>query len=196
MGYANQSRPMGFVPYSRNGKEQFNTVPRPIASTRQASAGGNASTDIAIGDAYSLDANGNAYRSGPNDVVAGIVWGFRFLGDPNVMQGQGPISLDYITGTEGGTAPTTVVAYVLGIEDNTVDFVVQADTFAATQVGFKANLADAAPDPTYGQSRQTINVGGGAGTQFQIMDIDQSPADNTYGANARVVCRMLQSMFL
>lgn len=197
MGYANQSRPMGFVPLSHNGKYMFNVTIRNVPSVRQASAGGNASLDMAVGDAYALDANGNAYRAGPNDVVRGIVWGFRFLSIPNTMNGMSPLSIDYITGTgPTGSVPTATIAVILGIEDQTVDFAVQADTFATTQVGGKFNLADAAPDPLYAQSRQTINIGGGAGAQFQVSDIVQRPTDNTYGANAVVVARMLQPIFI
>lgn len=193
MPLANVSRPMGFMPYSLNGKMIANVNPRPVPATRTASAGGNASTDLAIGDAYAIDVNGNAYRAGPNDVVAGIVVGFRFVGNATIMLGGGPISIDYITGTMGGTG-TNQVAVILGCEDQTVDFVVQADTFAATNVGGRFNLTDAAPDATYGQSRQKLNVGGGVGVQFEAIDIAQSTGDNAYGANARVVVRLLQAL--
>lgn len=193
MGYANTFRPMGFNPLLAAGKAAAIAKPRPVASVRQAAAGGNASTDLAVGDAYGLDANGNAYRAGPNDAVRGIVVGLRFLGNPNVMSGQGPISLDYITGTLGGATGSSVVAQILGIEDPTVAFSVQSDTFAANNVGGKFGLLDAAPDPTYAQSRQTMNIGAGVGSQFEAQDIVQSPADNAYGANAQIVVRMLQT---
>jgi hypothetical protein len=148
---------------------------------------------MAVGDAYGLDANGNAFRAGPNDSVRGIVVGLRFLGDPNVMGGQGPISLDYITGAEGAAAANTIVAQILGCEDPTVLFQVQADSFAANNIGGLFNLADAAPDPTYAQSRQTLAVLAGVGAQFQAEDIVNSPADNAYGTNPRVQVRLLQT---
>src|ERR1700732_867023 len=113
MGYANVFRPMGFNPYIGGGKQSTPLVPRPVAAVRQASGGGNASLDIAVGDAYGIDNNGNAFRAGPNDAVRGIVCGFRFLGNANVMSGQGPISLDYISGLFGQVG-TTVIAYILG----------------------------------------------------------------------------------
>jgi hypothetical protein len=192
MGYANVSRPMGFNPLLPAGKAAAIARPRPVPAVRQASGGGNASTDLAVGDAYGIDANGNAFRAGPNDSVRGIVIGLRFSGNANVMFGQGPISYDYITGLMGGVG-TAIVAYILGIEDPTVAFSVSSDTFAQTNVGGKFNLTDAAPDPTYSQSRQKLNVAGGAGAQFEAQDIVPSPADNAYGANAQVVVRMLQT---
>ena len=192
MALANVSRPMGFIPLTTAVKGAIVVRSRPIPAVRQASGGGNASTDIAIGDAIAIDANGNAFRAGPNDAVRGICVGLRFLGDPNTMKGQGPISLEYITGT-GNQAGTTTIAQALVAEDPDAWFEVQSDTFAASNVGGKFNLADAAPDSTYAQSRQTINIGGGLGAQFQAQDIKQSPADNGYGANARVVVRLLQT---
>lgn len=195
MGYSNTFRPMGFSPYLGGGKGASPTVPRPVAAARHVSAGGNASTDLAVGDAYTLDANGNAYRAGPNDTVRGIVCGFRFLGNANVMSGQGPISLDYISGAFGQVG-TTTVAYILGNEDPSALWSVaiqSADSFTAANVGMKVNLVDAAPDATYGQSRQTINISGGAGAQFEATDIAQMPADNAYGTNAQIVVRMLQT---
>jgi len=177
---------MGFVPLFPSGKQNGIVKPRPIAAVRQAAAGGNASADIAIGDAVGIDANGNAFRAGPNDIVRGIVIGFRMVASSLVMNSNGPISDDYsVNGAANDVA--------LVCEDANVQFMVQADTFAQIDVGGKFNLADAAPDPLYSQSRQTINIGGGAGTQFQAEDLLLSTADNSYGANARVVARLLQT---
>lgn len=185
MAYANVSRKTGFVPMMPAGRVDAIVKARPIASTRHASTGGNASTDMAVGDAYALDTNGNAYRAGPTDVVVGILWGFRVQAVANVMNGQGPISVEYITGTQSAVA--------LGIEDAGVWFSVQSDTFAVTNVGGKFNLTDAAPDSLFRVSQQQLNVGGGAGIQFQAEDITQDTADNTYGTNARVMVRLLQT---
>lgn len=183
MGYSNVSRPMGFKMIEGGGKVGYNVQDRPIAATRQASAGGNASTDIAVGDAYSIDQNGSAYRAGPNDVVRGVCIGFRLLANQSIMGGQGPVSVDY----SSATADT-----LLGIEDNNTQFEVQADNFTAAMIGMNVNLADAAPDSTFGQSRQTITTAA-AGIQFKAMNLLTSFADNAYGTNARVVVRMLQS---
>lgn len=185
MGYSNVSRPMGFKLLRQQGKANAAAIPRPLPAVRTAAGGGNASKDVAIGDAYAIDVNGNAYRAGPNDTVRGIVIGFRFLANPSVMSGAGPVSEDY---SANGNADT-----IIGIESGVEFFEVQADTFAAANIGMKVNLADAAPDSTLAQSRQTVNVGGGAGTQFQIEDIVPSLADNAYGTNARVYVRMLQT---
>lgn len=185
MAYANASRKNGFVPMMPAGRADAIVKARPIASPRHASTGGNASTDMAVGDAVAMDANGNIYRAGPTDVVMGVLWGFRIQAVANVMNGMGPISVEYVTGTQ------TAVGLV--IEDAGVWFSVQSDTFAVTNIGGKFNLTDAAPDSLFRVSQQQLNVAGGAGLQFQAEDITQDTADNTYGTNARVMVRMLQT---
>lgn len=188
MGYSNAFRPMGFLPLFPVGRMHMNVVTRPTPNVRTASSGGNASLDIAIGDAYSIDGNGNVYRAGPNDAVRGIVLGFNFQGNPNVMGGNGPISVDYISGAPAsGSWPN-----VIGVEDAGAEFWVQADTFAANQVGAQVNLLDAAPDPTYRQSRQTVVLANGI--QFKVIGLVKQSGMNDYGANAAVAVRMLQAL--
>jgi hypothetical protein len=190
MGYANVLRPFGFVPYAPAGKRAGNVVTRPIPPTRTVNTGGNASTDLAIGDAYALDANGNVYRAGPGDTVRGIVIGFTFQANPLIMNGGGPISVDYITGSPPSALSS--FPFCLGCEDNSAEFWVQSNSFTIAQQGLPFNLQDAAPDPNYRQSRQIISTSA-AGTQFRVMGLVNSPADNAYGAFARVFVRMLQS---
>lgn len=192
MGYNNVFRPMGFFPYAPAGKRAGNVITRPTPNTRGASAGGNASTDLAIGDAYALDANGAVHRAGPTDSVRGIVIGFFLQANAMVMNGAGPVSVDYITGTPPPSNPQLSWPLVLGCEDAEAEFWVQADAFAITQAGLLVNLVDAAPDPIYRQSRQSV-TSGATGTQFRIMGLVNSPADNAYGTNARVFVRLMQS---
>lgn len=188
MAYANVSRPMGFIPYAPAGKRAGVVVTRPTPNTRHASGGGNASTDLAKGDAYSLDANGAVYRAGPNDTVRGIVIGFFFQATPLVMGGGGPVSVDYITGTPStGSWPL-----VLGCEDTEAEFWCQFDNLTQALIGMNVNLVDAAPDATLRQSRQTITTGAG-GAQFRVMGLVNSPADNAFGTNARGVVRLIQT---
>lgn len=190
MGYNNVFRPMGFFPYAPAGKRAGNVITRPIPRTRGVNTGGNASTDIAIGDAYALDANGNVFRAGNGDPVRGIVIGFVMQANPMVMNAAGPISVDYVTGTPPGA--TQQWPLCLGCEDAEAEFWVQADAFAQNQQGLLVNLVDAAPDPIFRQSRQSV-TSGAAGTQFRIMGLVNSPADNAYGTNARVFVRLMQS---
>jgi hypothetical protein len=187
--YANVFRAVGFNPTFDVGRVRQNVVVRPIPNVRHASSGGNASTDLAKWDAYALDNLGNAYRAGPNDTPRGICIGFVLQANPNVMNGQGPISVDYVSGSpSSGSWPN-----LIGIEDNGAEFAVQADTFAASQVGASVNLLDAAPDSFYRQSRQSIIVGT-PGTQFKVIALLNSPAMNAYGSNAVVVVRMLTAL--
>lgn len=188
MGYANVSRLMGFMPYLPAGKVYGFITQRNIPITPTTNTGGNVSLNLAIGDAYSLDASGNVYRSGPNDVVRGICIGFRFLANQSVMNGQGPVSIDFYT--SGGTAASTV----LGCEDPTVMFSVQSDTFAQANIGMSVNLVDAAPDSTLRQSRQSVSILGGVGTQFRVIDLVQDLAANATGANAVIYVSLLQTI--
>lgn len=192
MPYANVFRPMGFFPYAPAGKRAGRVITRPIPNTRSASTGGNASTDLAIGDAYNLDANGAVYRAGPGDTVRGIIIGFTFQANAMVMNAAGPVSVDYVTGTPPPSNPQLTWPLCLGCEDAEAEFWVQSNGFTINQAGLLVNVLDAAPDPIYRQSRQTVNTGA-AGTQFRVMGLVNSPADNTYGPNARVFVRMMQT---
>jgi hypothetical protein len=187
MGYANVFRALGFNPYLPAGKTQGFTIARNIPTTPTTNTGGNASVNMAIGDAYALDASGNAYRAGPGDTVRGIVLGFRFLANPSVMGGQGPVSIDFFT---SGTASATLI----GLEDPTIMFSVQCDTFAVANIGMSINLVDAAPDSTLRQSRQSVSISNGVGTQFRVIDLVQDLAANAVGANAQIYVSLLQSI--
>ena len=101
------------------------------------------------------------------------------------MGGQGPVSIDYL--------PAATAGVVLGIEDPSTMFEVQTDTFASGNRGGNFNLADTAPDPVLRQSRQTLSIGGGIGTQFKAIDIVNRPTDNALGQYARVAVRLIQT---
>src|SRR5215472_10314061 len=118
MAFANANRPNGFDPSRSNGKTQLVSKPRPVAASRTP-VGAAASADLAIGDAYALDANGNAYHAGSDATVRGIVRGFRFQASGAVMGGQGPVSIDFLPAANAGT--------IEGIEDPSAEFEVQAD---------------------------------------------------------------------
>ena len=184
MGYPNVFRPLGFHPYTQGGRTNPQTVERPVAAARVA-VGAASSAILSVGDAYALDANGNAYHAGADAVVRGIVIGFRLMAQPSIMGGAGPISVDQLVAASAG--------WIIGIEDPSALFEVQSDTFAVTNIGGSFPLLDAADDTSLRQSRQSMNIGGGAGTQFKAIDIKNSPADNAYGANAVILVRLLQS---
>lgn len=192
MGYRNVFRPMGFIPYAPAGKRAGRVITRPIPNVRTASTGGNPSRDLAIGDAYSLNAQGECHRAGPGDTVRGIVIGFVFQANAMLMNGAGPISVDYITGEPPPSHPQLHWPLCLGCEDAEAEFWVQSDEFLQSQAGMLVNVHDQAPDPIYRQSRQTIRTSA-AGTQFRVMGLVNSPADNAYGRDARVFVRMMQT---
>ncbi len=200
MPLANVFRPMGFIPLDAGGRINMIIRPRPVPTTRTTNSGGNASLDMSVGDAYGIDTAGNTYRAGPGDVVRGIVLSFVLAANQTVMGGNGPVSNDYVTGT------LSSALMLIGIEDPTALFSVQSDTFAASNIGLRVNLIDAAPDSTYRQSRQSVNVAGAPGLQFQCVDIVGGPAtgpsggnppmgspNDVYGANAQITVRLLQT---
>jgi len=156
---------------------------------------------MAVGDAYGIDASGNAFRAGPGDYVRGIILSFVLQASGLVMGGNGPVSLDYVTGT------LATAGLLIGIEDPSVDFSVQFDTFNASDVGKRFNLVDAAPDSTWRQSRQKVS-NAAPGVQFQAIDIVGGPGtapggsgsnpamgspNDAYGANAQGMVRLLQT---
>src|SRR5581483_984058 len=184
MPYANVNSPNGFIPIGLEGIKSPKRKRRVVDANRAATA--SASTAIlSVGDAYTVDANGHAKHAGPADRVQGIVEAIELKADPTIMNANGPVSVDQLTAAMSGA--------ILGIEDENVDFVVQADTFAeSNQLGLFNLLDTVAPSTLFRQSRQSLNVSGGAGTQFRAIDIKNSPADNAYGAFAKVVVRLAQ----
>jgi len=168
--------------------QAYLAVTRPTPASRTP-VGAAASADLAIGDAYALDANGNAYHAGADATVRGIVTGFELQAIAGVMNAQGPLSIDY--------ASAATAASVIGCEDVTTEFECWSDnTIGAVQSNVLGlfNLGDAAPDANFAQSRQFLNVNGGAGTQFRIIKLLQSPADNAPGPACRVVVKVAQAL--
>lgn len=166
MAYANISSPDGFRPVNLDNVKSPTRRRRPVLGSRVATASATA-VIISVGDAYTLDASGNAQHAGPNDAVYGIVELIEVAPVPSIMNANGPVSQDQIAAADVGS--------IVGIEDRRVDFEVQTDTFAATNRGGLFNLADAASSTLLRQSRQSLNVGAGAGFQFRAIDIVNPP---------------------
>lgn len=185
MAYANQSNPDGFHPSQGDAIKSAKTMRRPVLSGRVATASAT-EVIISIGDAYTLDANGNAKHAGPNDVVFGIVHTIELAPVTSIMNSQGPVSQEQLQSTDAGA--------IIGIEDPVVLFEVQADTFAVANINGLFNLADALANALFRQSRQSLSVGGGAGVQFRALDIINRPTDNAYGNNARVLVKLAQAV--
>lgn len=186
MPLANVAAPMGF----RLLEEQSLIFTRQRnAPAARAVIGAAASADIAIGDAYGIDATGNAYHVGADGVVRGVVIGFALQAVSTIMNGNGPISIDYLTAASQGL--------IIGAEDPNATFEVWSDPtvgFLQLNIGGKFNLLDAAPDPLFRQSRQLLNINGGPGTQFIAVDKVNSPADNAYGPSCRVIASLATAL--
>lgn len=177
MPYSNVFKPNGGIP-TEISKATASKRTRPVPAARTASSGGNASTDLALGDFYAIDGNGNAYRAGPNDTIRGLVIGFEFQANPTVMNGNGPLSLDYITGT-GNKSGSQAIASIIGIEDNQCIIEMQADQVPAGVLPYGTyNLVDQAPDSLFRISNQYVSLKV-AGTQLKFIGVKQSPWDNS-----------------
>lgn len=185
MAYPNISAPNGFFPVNGDAIKSAKTIRRPVLSGRVATASAT-EVVISLGDAYTLDASGNAKHAGPNDVVYGIVLTIELAPVTSIMNSQGPVSQDQLAATDAGA--------IIGIEDPAVWFEAQTDTFAATNRNGLFNLLDALSSTLFRQSRQSLNIGGGAGVQFRAIDIVGRPTDNVLGANARVYCKLAQAV--
>lgn len=185
MAYANVSAPNGFKPYSGDAIKSAKTQRRPVLAGRAKTASAT-ETVISVMDAYTLDANGNALHAGPNDVVYGIVLAIELNPVTSIMNAQGPVSQDQLAAADAGA--------IIGIEDPAVWFEVQTDTFATGNKSGLFNLLDALASTLFRQSRQSLSIGGGAGVQFRAIDIVNRPTDSSYGANARVYCKLAQAV--
>lgn len=192
MAYANVVKNNGFVPFER-AVVNADVRTRPVPAVRTASGGGNASTDIAIGDAYAIDSAGNAYRAGPSDTIRGVVVGFEFQPNPSNPPGSAVNSTNYITGN-GGKTTTTQIASIIGIEDSACIFECQADTLVLGTPPYGVyTITDAAPDAFYGISNQSVSIGGGSGgSQAKLIGLKPSPGDNSYGVGARILVQFPQ----
>lgn len=170
---ANRNGPMGFRIFQTK-------TPHPKTRSRDTVA--SMPHDLMVGDAYTVDANGAIDdRAAAGEVVRGIVMGFEI--EPIAAYPQGPLSKDYIPSGTGGK--------VIGCEDPEAIFVVQATTFALSNSIQMADLLDANGDTGLRQSRQELDDGTfGSGTQFQIMGLAPSPADNAVGAYAKVLVKL------
>lgn len=184
MSYANQFSPNGFRPLQGDAIKSAKTLRRPVLSGRVATASAT-EVIICVGDAYTLDANGNAKHAGPNDVVYGIVAAIELQAVQTIMNAMGPVSDDFLAAAESGA--------IIGIEDPAVYFEVQSDTFATTNENGLFNLVDALSSTLFRQSSQSITTAA-PGTQFRAIDIVNRPTDNAYGANARVIVRLAQAV--
>lgn len=184
MGYPNVFGPNGFLAYNHDPIKTVKILPRPVLAGRVATATATEVT-ICIGDPYTLDTLGNAMHAGPGDVVYGIVAAIGLNAVFPVMFGQGPVSQEILTAGEGG--------YIMGYESMDYYFEVQTPNFTPSNIGGLFNLVDAAYHVRLRQSRVYLGTTA-AGTQFRAIDIIPRPTDNTYGPNARVICRLNQAV--
>lgn len=182
MPLANVFAPMGF-----RLLDEYSTVfirQRTVIAAR-VPIGAAASADLAIGDAYAIDALGHAYHAGADAVIRGIVVGFALLPVSTIMNGNGPISEDYLAAAAAGI--------IEGCEDGNASFEAWSDNtvgFVEANNGGVFNLYDVAPDLLFRQSRQYLNVNGGVGTQFKALKAIASPADNSFGPACRVQVKL------
>lgn len=97
MPLPNVHAPRGFSLYRVAGKKEAVRRERPVLANHNG-------TNLMAGDAYSLDAGGNAFRAEGFDttpgVVRGIVEGFRFQAIQASQ--QGPVSQEYLPDGEAG----------------------------------------------------------------------------------------------
>lgn len=184
MGYANNSTYFGFHPYRHGGSREPMRVRRVVAASRSA--------DLMVGDAYSLDASGQASRAGGADttptVVKGIVEAIEL--NPIAASPNGPVSQDYIPAADAGA--------IIGIEDEDALFLVKMTTAAVSDTGKTFDLTNAGVSVLGPLLRKSQQAGDGAtlgtGTQFVMHEIADRPTNNTAGAYVDVVCSILTAL--
>lgn len=176
MPLANVNSPRGFTLFGQSGKQQLNRITRAAAADRVGAK------DLMVGDAYTVLTDGSIRRcTSASDDVHGIVEGiiFRQVSTTVLTESQ-----TYIPGTTYGQ--------VIGIEDRSAIFTCQIDTIAQADLDSAAvgALVDADGSQTLSQSRQSITLGG---DNFVITLLTPLPANNSLGAFAQVLVKMLQS---
>lgn len=161
-----QNSPTGFRLWQPGGQGNAQRRRRPVLANR--------AKDLMVGDAYVLDAGGNASRltaAADDGAPIGIVEGIDL--NPIGASPQGPVSQDYIPAAEAGA--------IIGIEDDQAVFeVMDADALgfvAATDTGKDAAILDADGSQQFRRSRQSI-VTDAVNKQFYIIGLVPSPADN------------------
>jgi len=179
MPLANVDSPNGFALLRSGGQRA------PVRRRRVVAAG--RADPLMVGDAYSLDASGQASLAGGTDVavttVRGVVEGIILA--PIAASPEGPVSQDYIPAADAGA--------IIGIEDLDAEFVAQITTIAAANIGMNVDLTNAtASSVVLRQSRQELDgaVLDAADREFRVIELLDKPADNALGANARVVVKM------
>jgi len=174
MPLANVQAPRGFLPYKFGGK----WVPKRTTRSVTLESG-----NLAPGDVYTVDTAGAAARAAAGGIVRGVCEGIVL--NPIPASAQGPVSQDYIASGDGGS--------IIGIEDADAEFIVQtgAGFDATTDIGKLCSHVDAAPNAALAQSRQYLDAAGAAGTNFKLLAMVDSPADNATGDYAWVVVRLL-----
>lgn len=173
----NVDSPMGFMALYHGGRREPRRIQRTVLASR--------AQPLMPCDAYTLaSGTDNASQAVGTEgeaasTVRGIVEGIEL--NPIAASPDGPVSQDYIPAADAGG--------IIGIEDSDCHFRVQATTFANTNLGFRANLVNGTPSTVLRQSRQEIDgatLNASNDLEFLCIDIVQSPADNDYGANAKI----------
>lgn len=172
---ANLDAPMGFRQIFSGGHE-------PIRRQRAADADRTTPNgDIAPGDAYTIEADGNVTRCDGNTAPNGVCEGIALKG-----VNEGPVSYQYLPGNVAGN--------VIGIEDILTEFEVQTNAVisqADLDAGAEVNVVDAAPDTVLGQSRQQVGDVGGA--QFKVVAHVDRPNNDATAVNSKVIVKLLES---
>lgn len=173
MALDNVDSPRGFSLIRSGRGESVNRVERVVDGT--------VARTLAVGDCYQLDASGQASRAEADDTVRGVVESIVLA--PVVGSAEGPVSQHYL--------PASTAGKIIGIEDPRAKFEVQITTMAVTDEEKLADHVDGAASATLGQSRQELDGSTlGTGDQFRVHAKVDSPADNAYGANCRVICSL------
>lgn len=179
MPLANVDSPFGFRLVFSSGTREPRRIQRVVPASR--------SLSIMIGDSYTLDSSGQALRAVGTEAsasaVRGIVEGIAL--NPIAASPNGPVSQDYLPAADAGA--------IIGIEDNNAEFRAQITTIAVTDVGKRCQVVNNTNDVTLRQSRQELDgatLSASDDDEFVVVSLLDSPADNAYGANAKVVVRM------
>jgi len=186
MPLANTHSPRGFHLFRHAGQREPKRVQRHAKADRV--------SNLMIGDAYTILADGTIARALGTDAQVGIVNGIieGITLNPIPASTNGPVSQDYIAAADAGD--------VIGIEDGEALFETLVDTVIwPDNIGDLYDLTNVDGDSVIlRQSRQYLD-GAGGGEQFKLMDIFDSPQQTIVASpgstlEATVIVRLVQTL--
>lgn len=193
---ANVDRPKGLVPIGTLDGSPYN------AAIREYPVDASNGTAIFIGDAITLEDDGNVTPAAAGGIILGVCVGIKVTGESGTVDNHGNfLSTGNLSTTEhpGYLAATTAGRILVAVGPDIL-YEIQEDSVGGamviTNIGTNGNLVAGAGSTTTGISAHELdssdvitNDASAATAQLRVVDFVRRP-DNEIGANAKWVVRI------